>query len=164
MHYVSVDTAVRHIVQLGQGGLWWQKSTSSRPTGIYQSILRTGVAWSIHNIYAFLTAGPPGSDQCQAHLDKITETCNILGLPLKAEKVEGIHFMCTITFLGIILIPSRWRFSFLKRRHEIWLLHWSIGQSASLAGRESYYPWSESYPMHARSSGWDGCFSGEWSI
>ena len=65
---------------------------------------KTDVACSIHYIDDLSTVGPPdscGVDQCRAHLDRITETCNIFRLPLKTEKVEGP--MGTITFLGIVL-------------------------------------------------------------
>ncbi len=56
--------------------------------------------WSIHYIDDFLTAGPPNSGQCQTHLNRIVETCQELGFPLKDEKVEGPTR--TITFLGIV--------------------------------------------------------------
>ena len=63
--------------------------------------LERGVSWSIHYIDDFLTAGAPMTNECASNLSIFMATCQELGVPLKADKVEGPT--STITFLGLTL-------------------------------------------------------------
>ena len=60
-----------------------------------------GVTNIMHYLDDFLTLGHPGSQECQNNLDIIKHTCNSLGVPLAAEKLEGPS--TTLTFLGITI-------------------------------------------------------------
>ena len=46
----------------------------------------------------FLTVGPPNSNIFQQNLDTIKQICDILGVPLALEKVEGPA--TSLSFLG----------------------------------------------------------------
>ena len=64
-----------------------------------------GVTPLLHYLDDFLTITPPASSACQHNLDIIKQTCQILGVPLAWEKVEGPT--TALTFLGIVLDTSR---------------------------------------------------------
>ena len=55
----------------------------------------------LHYLDDFLTISPQDSPSCANNLQKIKDTCSMLGIPLALEKVEGPS-QC-ITFLGISL-------------------------------------------------------------
>ena len=55
----------------------------------------------LHYLDDFLTIGPPNSNICQQNLDTIKQICDILGVPLALEKVEGPA--TSLSFLGITL-------------------------------------------------------------
>jgi len=59
------------------------------------------VAPVLHYLDDFLTIGPQASPSCANNLQKIKDTCFMLGIPLALEKVEGPS-QC-LTFLGITL-------------------------------------------------------------
>lgn len=67
--------------------------------------LRQGVSWSTHYIDDFLTMGQPKTTECRDNLNIILKVCEQLGVPLKAEKIEGPA--STLTFLGIDLDMER---------------------------------------------------------
>ena len=58
-----------------------------------------------HYLDDFLTLGPPDTNICQANLESIKHTCQLLGVPLALEKVEGPSTQ--LTFLGITLDTIR---------------------------------------------------------
>ena len=60
-----------------------------------------GVQPLLHYLDDFLTVGPPNSNICQQNLDTIKQVCDILGVPLALEKVEGPA--TSLSFLGIML-------------------------------------------------------------
>ena len=60
-----------------------------------------GVQPSLHYLDDYLTMGPPHSHTCQQNLDTIKQICDILGVPLALENVEG-PTTC-LSFLGITL-------------------------------------------------------------
>ena len=60
-----------------------------------------GVAPLLHYLDDFLTIGPPDANTCQKYMDTIKEVCEILGVPLAVEKVEGPSTV--LSFLGITL-------------------------------------------------------------
>ena len=64
-----------------------------------------GVTPWLHYLDDFLTITPPASSACQHNLDIIKQNCQILGVPLAWEKVEGQT--TALTFLGIVLDTSR---------------------------------------------------------
>ena len=64
-----------------------------------------GVSCLLHYLADFLTMGPPGSDKCHRNLQTITNVCDMLGIPLALEKVEGPS--TSLTFLGITLDTAR---------------------------------------------------------
>jgi len=55
----------------------------------------------LHYLDDFLTAGPPGSSQCQQNLDYMLQLCDRINAPLKLEKV--VTPTTQITFLGIVI-------------------------------------------------------------
>jgi hypothetical protein len=63
------------------------------------------VGWCIHLIDDFLTMGKANTDECSRNLGTIKSSCSELGIPLKAEKVEGPS--AEIVFLGIVLDTVR---------------------------------------------------------
>ena len=52
-------------------------------------------------LHYFLIVGPPASNVCQQQLDTVKQVCDMLGVPLVLEKVEGPA--TSLSFLGIIL-------------------------------------------------------------
>ena len=60
-----------------------------------------GVTWLLKYIDDILTIGPPGSSTCAHNLDIIIQVCDMLGVPLAREKVEGPS--TCLPFLGIEL-------------------------------------------------------------
>ena len=64
-------------------------------------LLHKGVSTVIHYLDDFLTMGTADSGQCSRNLERIIAVCQRLGVPLKAEKIEGPAEV--ITFLGITL-------------------------------------------------------------
>ena len=64
-------------------------------------LLQEGITNSLHYIDDFLTAGSPASAECSRNLTILRATCERLGVPLAAEKVEGPT--TELTFLGIEL-------------------------------------------------------------
>ena len=58
-----------------------------------------------HYLDDFLTLGPPDTNICQANLESIKHICQLLGVPLALEKVEGPSTQ--LTFLGIMLDTIR---------------------------------------------------------
>ena len=63
--------------------------------------LHLGVSWSTHYMDDFLTMGQPDTTECRENLNSILRICEWLGVPLKAEKIEGPASV--LTFLGITL-------------------------------------------------------------
>jgi len=59
------------------------------------------VTFLIHYLDDFLTVGPPAAPTCQRNLETIVSVCQLLGVPLALEKVEGPS--TSLTFLGILL-------------------------------------------------------------
>ena len=55
----------------------------------------------LHYLDDFLTIGPQDSPSCASNLQRIKDTCSLLGIPLALEKVEGPSQ--SLTFLGISL-------------------------------------------------------------
>ena len=80
-----------------------------------------GVTNIMHYLDDFLTLSNPGSQECQNNLDIIKHTCNSLGVPLAAEKVEGPS--TTLTFLGITIDTVKMEISLpgpkLSRIHQL---------------------------------------------
>ncbi len=60
-----------------------------------------GVAFIMHYLDDFITLGPPGSQQCQTNLQIILGICELLGIPLAVDKIDGPATV--ITFLGFLL-------------------------------------------------------------
>ena len=60
-----------------------------------------GISHLLHYLDDFLILGPPASNVCQQHLDAVKQVCDMLGVPLALEKVEG-PTTC-LSFLGITL-------------------------------------------------------------
>ena len=64
-----------------------------------------GVSYSLHYLDDYLTMG--NKEECDRNLQLIIAACNLLGVPLKIQKVEG-PATC-ITFLGIELDTEKKR-------------------------------------------------------
>ena len=64
-----------------------------------------GIHCILHYLDDFLIIAPPHSPLCQQGLDKFTQLCDMLGIPLASEKVEG-PTSC-LSFLGITLDTNR---------------------------------------------------------
>ena len=64
-------------------------------------LLRMGVTACIHYLDNFLVFGKPTSEQCQCNLELVLRICKFLGVPLKAQKMEGPSVV--LNFLGILL-------------------------------------------------------------
>ena len=60
-----------------------------------------GVTDLMHYLDHFLFIGSPASPQCSNNLQITNDTCCLLGLPLKHEKVEGPTTL--LIFLGVLL-------------------------------------------------------------
>ena len=60
-----------------------------------------GVSWGIHYIDDFLTAGAPGSQECQQNTLIMQSVCEEAGLPMKPSKSVGPT--TSIVFLGILI-------------------------------------------------------------
>ena len=60
-----------------------------------------GISHLLHYLDNFLILGPPASNVCQQRLDAVKQVCDMLGVPLALEKVEG-PTTC-LSFLGITL-------------------------------------------------------------
>ena len=60
-----------------------------------------GVSYIMHYLDDFLVLGTPGSNECQTNLSIIKECCEMLGIPLALEKVEGPS--TSLSFLGIVI-------------------------------------------------------------
>jgi len=60
-----------------------------------------GVFPLLHYLDDFLIVGPPASDICQQQLNTVKQVCDMLGVPLALEKVEGPS--TSLSFLGITL-------------------------------------------------------------
>lgn len=64
-------------------------------------LLQAGMSCCLHYIDDFLTLGAPDSSECKHNLQLLIDTCQLLGIPLAVEKIEGpIEW---IIFLGIEL-------------------------------------------------------------
>ena len=68
-------------------------------------LLQQGVSPLLHYLDDFLTIAPPMSDTCRQNLATIKHTCQILGVPLAWEKVEGPS--TTLSFLGVLLDTAK---------------------------------------------------------
>ena len=85
-----------------------------------------GVSFLRHFLDDFITAGSPNSDECHTNLSTLMATCDQLGFPMAADKLEG-PTTCLI-FLGIELdtvhaemrLPSE-KLSRLKTTLQKWL-------------------------------------------
>ena len=62
---------------------------------------REGVTHIFHYLDDFVVLGPPNSSVCQDHLDTLMKVCEVLRVPLAAEKKEGPSSV--IVFLGIVI-------------------------------------------------------------
>ena len=60
-----------------------------------------GVTFLLHYLDDYLTLGHPGSQECHNNLQVILATCEMLGVPLALEKVEGQ--VTSLKFLGIVI-------------------------------------------------------------
>ena len=60
-----------------------------------------GVSWGIHYIDNFLTAGAPGSQECQQNTLIMQSVCEEAGLPMEPSKSVGPT--TSIVFLGILI-------------------------------------------------------------
>ena len=87
---------------------------------------KRGVSYIIHYLDDFLAMGPPSSPVCQQNLNTFIGLCSKLGVPLAANKVEGLS--TTLTFLGIILdtqcmeirLPQE-KLTWIQVKLETWL-------------------------------------------
>ncbi len=64
-------------------------------------LFNRGVSTLIHYLDDFLTMGCGNTSQCSVNLNQIQDTCKLLGIPLKRQKIEGPD--SRMTFLGIEL-------------------------------------------------------------
>ena len=60
-----------------------------------------GISPLLHYLDDFLILGPPTSNVCQQQLDAVKQVCDVPGVPLALEKVEGLT--TCLSFLGITL-------------------------------------------------------------
>ena len=60
-----------------------------------------GVSYIMHYLDDFLVLDNPGSNECQTNLSIIKECCEMLGIPLALENVEGPS--TSLSFLGIVI-------------------------------------------------------------
>ena len=58
----------------------------------------------LHYLDDFLLVGPPGKDTCLEAMSRVLLVCDLLGIPVASEKLEGPT--TTLTFLGIVLNTS----------------------------------------------------------
>ncbi|KAL5516658.1 hypothetical protein EMCRGX_G002048 [Ephydatia muelleri] len=58
----------------------------------------------LHYLDDFLLVGPPGKDTCPEAMSRVLLVCDLLGIPVDSEKLEGPT--TTLTFLGIVLDTS----------------------------------------------------------
>ena len=116
-------------------------------------ILQTrGMAWCIHYVDNFFTAGASESSECQSYLNLIKEACATLGFPLKWEKVEGPS--CVISFLGIVLDSNKMevRLPDEKARELQVLLRRMVWASSLQKKRTSVIDWQTSTCMQGHAS------------
>jgi hypothetical protein len=73
-----------------------------------------GVSHLLHYLDDFITAGPPGSKQCQINLQIIIGICELLGIPLALDKCEGPTTL--IAFLGFLLDTIKMTVSLPKEK------------------------------------------------
>ena len=82
----------------------------------------------LHYLDDFFTIGPQDSPSCASNLQRIKDTCSLLGIPLALEKVEGPSQ--SLTFLGISLntqlmlarLPDE-KLSRIRNQVSAWLSH-----------------------------------------
>ena len=67
--------------------------------------MQRGVSFSLHYLDDFITMGPPKATTCHRNLEIFMETCEELGVPLAAEKLEGPT--TSLTFLGVVLDSAK---------------------------------------------------------
>ena len=87
---------------------------------------RAGITHCIHYLDDFLTIRKPLSDECKRFLNILIQVCQLLGLPLAVEKIEGP--VTCIVFLGIVLdairmelqLPTE-KLEHLKQLIKVWL-------------------------------------------
>ena len=72
------------------------------------------VRYLLHYLDDFLTAGPPGSPECQQNLDSMLQLCHRINAPIKLEKV--VSPTTQITFLGIVIDMSSMTASISEER------------------------------------------------
>ena len=60
-----------------------------------------GVSHLMHYLDNFISLGAPNSQQCQTNLEIILGICDLLGIPLTVDKIEGPTTL--MTFLGFQL-------------------------------------------------------------
>ena len=77
---------------------------------------RHGVSWCTHYVDDFLTVGKPTSEECRSNLQVMLDMCRHLGVPLKADKLEGPS--TSLTFLGISLDMVRMEIQLPPERLE----------------------------------------------
>ena len=81
------------------------KIFSSLADALEWILLNRGVSTVLHYLDDFLTMGRADSTQCKENLEIMLAICKVLGVPLKAEKIEGPSAI--LIFLGIILDTIR---------------------------------------------------------
>jgi hypothetical protein len=57
-----------------------------------------------HYLDDFLLDGPPGHETCQEVVLRMLMVCDLLGIPVASERLDGPTM--TLTFLGIVLATS----------------------------------------------------------
>ena len=63
---------------------------------------KKGVSFIHHYLDDFITAGPPGTEECQHNLATMLETCNQLGVPTVQHKCVGPSTQ--LKWLGILIL------------------------------------------------------------
>ena len=66
---------------------------------------KQGVTQLLHYLDDYIIMGAPGSQECAANMATFLEMCRRLGVPIAAEKCEGL--ITKLTYLGIE-IQNQW--------------------------------------------------------
>ena len=103
-----------HSVHLGiscQGRFTWTHASHlayvqplPSSTTIPRIMVNNYGAQLFHYLDDFLLDGPPGHDTCQEVILRMLMVCDLLGIPVASEKLDGPT--TTLTFLGIVLDTS----------------------------------------------------------
>ena len=87
----------------------------------------------------FLTISPQDSPLCASNLQRIKDTCSLLGIPLALEKVEGPSQSLTF-WESLWILNSCWPAYLMKNSQESGTKS-QLGYIAEKQQKGIFYPW-----------------------